>query len=121
MKKRDRTLRAKKFDYILDEYLSATEVSKGVGYDSPNMVYKLKHNDYHLTELISKFLNIKFSIPPKVLIIALHLIDTIPLCRYFDRTGLSKNGFTWYFDQLVIHLFKNLNFGETLGGSGISF
>jgi len=66
MKKQDKLLRAKKFDYILDEYLSATEVQYIFGYDSPNMMYKLRRADSQLTEPHIKLLEYICKIPSKV-------------------------------------------------------
>lgn len=66
MKKQDKQLRAKKFDYILDEYLSAVEVQKFFGYDSPNMMYKLRHGDSPLTAPHIKLLEYMCHIPSEV-------------------------------------------------------
>ncbi|MCH9740866.1 MAG: hypothetical protein K0U38_08520 [Epsilonproteobacteria bacterium] len=66
MKKLDKQLRSNKFDYILDEYLSAVEVQNIFGYDSPNMMYKLRHGESPLTEPHIKHLEYNCNIPSEV-------------------------------------------------------
>jgi len=80
MKKQDKQLRAKKFDYILEEYLSAVEVQKFFGYGSPNMMYKLRHGESPLTEPHIKLLEYMCSIPSEVFEKSVH----------FDKDNTSE-------------------------------
>jgi len=101
MRKKDRLLRSEKFDYILSEYLSDTEVTKAFGYDSANMVYKLKRNDSPLTEPHIKILEYKFHIPPEV----------------FDKQIPFEREDTSVIDRLIEESYQQADLSELLSTS----
>jgi hypothetical protein len=120
MKKQEKELLTDKFNYILDYHINAIDAQNAFGYNSANMIYKLRHKDQKgiLTQPHIELLECRCKIPKEVFSSSIPFNPNDPEKK--DHKKIDKIIAT-YHKMLEADRLKILNSRYTLNNSHIFY